>query len=304
MRYFLVLVVVLLGGMIGCQAVDLFQQVPGKDPAYFAMRHLDHCKFFPQDTANAQLHARLGQRSLTNYDFAFALTEPLKQFIALADIENARASDAAQKQRGWMLHGILSELSATEREQVITEVKQLTTRFAEVIEQFQPGLLAQALDALRRLSTTRAISARTAAENGAIPDAVTFSFNPNATQKTGLLPSVVVVKSPTALAMTGSTDSQPIAMYPVKTWEFALNSTLRGVGVQASFSTLPGTNPLDVVSSLQMPGLWKVGVTTPDLLRFGGMGFRWMIDYHIQRYPDQGIINTQKAVATGMQIVW
>ena len=301
MRSITVLLLVLFWGMQCCWAVDLFQQVPGNDPAYAALRHLDHCGLLP---TYAKLQRGQSHHPLTNYEFALALTEPLKQFIALADTQSAHDGDPAQKQRGLLLNGTLSALSAADREQVIAEIGRLAQQFAAVVDEIQPGLSAQALAALRRLPKTPVISDKLIHTDDNNLSAVKITLNPNASLPyASLLPAVVMTSGGNARLLSGS-DNQPVAMYPVKSLELALNSTWHGIGLTTTLDTLPGVNPLDIVNPLQMPGHMQIGVTSPDLLRFNNLGIRWMLDYHIQRYSDQGIVNTNKLVTTGMQILW
>ena len=286
-----------------CGAVDLFQAVPGKDPAYAALRHLDHCGLF---TDSGKLRAKVAARTLTRFDIAYALTEPLMQFVALGHARGARSDDPAQQQRELLLRATLAALSPADREQVFTEIGQLVTTYGEDIEQFQPGLSAQAAEALRKMPLLTALSAPPLHSSAENPPRVSLSVSSTPTTPViSLLPPFVTTHGSDArLFNEGGTDTGAFGTFPVKTWEAAINFMYHGVGANLTLGTLPGANPLqNIVNPESLGGLAKLGLTV-DLLRFRDWGVKGIFEYQLERYTDSGMMNTNHGVVGGIGLNW
>ncbi len=294
-----VLVVLLLAVQAWSPASNLMQQVSTKDPAYTALRLLDRHGLLA-DTRYI-LFSELSSTTLTRYDVAFALIEPLRQFIALTDSRGGDVPPETLHRRD-VAYRLLSGLTPHDRIQVLATALQLTQDFADAIDELTPGLTKKAMPALRTLQQTPDL--RNAQMTGRSDRSVHLSVDTRAELET--------FGNPLPLLPTRRPDpnGQPMstggALYvrPANSLEAAVDVALGRVRFYGTLATLPGQSTNFIIRP-ELSGTAVVGVQF-DFLKINDLGISGILEYHVQRTNGTGADDgdTNVGGVTGIGIRW
>lgn len=294
------------------RAADLLTQVPTNDAVYAQLQLLDHRGLLAE--GQGKLLSEPRQRSLTHYDIAYLLVEPLERCVALVSVQEAQSSLPEQRRRAEMAYLAISKLSSTETDELLTTLEQLLRGYSSDINQLSPGLAIRTLPALRKLrspsfqpwlktqETDSAdlmpvfhVSITPHAQTGSSSDRLSFLIPPTGGRM------ALFQRGETG---HGSGEPAIISTRPMSSLEAAADLAIGRFRVYGSLSTLPGQDPAMMILKPDGTGKAMLGLQI-DVLRIKDLGISGIFEYHIMRYGDDPRnLDTDTGAVGGIGLHW
>jgi hypothetical protein len=308
MRLFLPAVVLLLSALL-VHAEDLVEPVALTSHAYSALTTLANAGLLsdaPQTIREAATTAH-PTATLTNYDFASALSEPLAQVTAYITCLDAATPTATERRRRDLFSTSLAHLTAVQQREAISALRELLTTFRASLEDLAPGLANAAETALTRIALPNTplpapllttpgttspdpvvtVHVGTGTRSGFAGDNL---FTPGAHPE--LLPTAATLGTPGSAGVPG-------ASRPANTLEAAVDVALGRFSLYSALSTLPGSdNLLSLDGSTARVGL-EVG-----LGRANALGITGIVELSVTNTHAQGAPPMAAGASTGIRITW
>ncbi|MHB9130064.1 MAG: hypothetical protein ACYDBB_03110 [Armatimonadota bacterium] len=306
--YVLLAVILALVWQNAGRTADLIEQVPANAPAYLQLRQLAQHDML---MSGRDVLIRSSTRTLTKYDFALLLSEPLKRFIALAEPVDNLGTDPGQKRLRELASLAAGKMTAAEFDGLLTATTQLLRTFKDVIEELAPGLPARATEALLKLRQPehrpwlKPLAAITTDDN---TRGISISFNPSKNPESGPLPWFIPSTDPMRdLPMLSGgklPDAGPalISTKPVNAMEVAVRMAFNRFQLYGTVAALPGQ---DILNALKADGTGRaiIGVTW-NIGHFRDLDVSSMFEYHRWSTGAPGNTDVTTGTALGIGVKW
>ena len=290
------------------EEVTLF--APASDATCLQLRELDHWGLLSDDQQKVLSSPKYA--TLTRYDVAFMLVEPLERCTALITVQQDPQALPEQRRRAEIAYFAVSRLSSIEFDQLVSSLTKLLLSYHAEMEKLAPGLARRAIPALQKLlqPAYRPWMKRGAGETPDATPRVHVTIGPHSSDDPlksrldflaptqGSRSSFFMRSTPTA-----ADNGAFIGSRPISTLEAAVNVAFSGVRLYGSLGTLPGQDPASMVFRPDGTGQAMLGVEV-GLTKIDNLGISGIFEFHVMRYGDPNNLDTDTGAVGGIGFHW
>jgi len=302
LRILLILAVLALA--LCCQASDLVQSVAIDDPAYSQMRVLARAGLLTESAAiRAAVMSDKPFELLTRYDFALALLEPIEQFTALVECQDALLPAPELRRRRDQALDVVSRMSNDDFNSLLQSMTLLSKNFRDTITEISPALPARAENAFTKLQDRKYRTWQdTAPKPVAGPEmpVIRVRVTPTSIGDSSRTPLLISPGSATDIPRmmfvpTPGLDNG-LSRNPINSFEAAVDATLGRFRLYGMLGSAPGND-------ISEPSKAGVGLEI-GLGHIYALGITGIVEYHVTRGTAPGVQDINAGAVGGIGVKW